>query len=275
MNNHTMQFHNFRKTINILFFCIFLFLFTPVNAYSFFSMGKGYFNGNKGKGWFWYQQKPKKNKNKIKKTLKLPTTKTLMAMPALQFKKLLKKFKYKSISYPTEQNVYNYIKIQSIAGDRARQYAYMWRYVMTKYPSLNYMNTHVGGSSQYRNIISYQINHNKKIEIYKKLRKRMGLVLFYNPSDPYSLQELLQLKIVANEYGFFYTKVNAENHPNEVKRMGIIKLPEIVMIYKHSDGKLSHYPVTIGLRTQVKIKQNILYDYEAFVKHKLNYGNKY
>ena len=250
-------------------------LFAPAKAYSFFSMGNGYFNGNKGRGWFWYQKQPKKSSHKKKKVLKLPSMKTLTTMPVRQFKKLLKEMKYKSISNPTEQNVYNYIKIQSVAGDRARQYAYMWRYVMTEHPSLNYMNTHIGGSSQYRNIISYQINHNKKIEIYKKLRKRMGLVLFYNPSDSYSLQELLQLKIVANEYGFFYTKVNAENHPNEVKRMGIIKLPEIVMIYKHKNGKLSHYPVAIGLRTQVKIKQNILYDYEAFVKHKLNYGSKY
>ena len=126
MNNHTTQFPNFRKTINILIVFIVLFLFTPVNAYSFFFMGNGYFNGNKGKGWFWYQQKPKKNKNKnkIKKTLKLPTTKTLMAMPARQFKKLLKKFKYESISYPTEQNVYNYIKIQYLYYYRFCQFLY-------------------------------------------------------------------------------------------------------------------------------------------------------
>ena len=205
----------------------------------------------------------------------MPSQESLMSMPVKQFKKLLKEWKYRSISDPTEQNVYNYIKIQAAAGTRARRYAYMWRYVMTKHPSLNYMNTHVGGSSQYRNIISLQINHNKKVAIIKKLRKRMGLVLFYNPGDPYSLQEALQLKVVANEDGFYYTKVNAENHPNETKRMGIIKLPEIVMVYRHKNGKLSHYPVTIGLRTQSKIKKNILYDYEAFVKHNISYGKKY
>jgi len=263
-----------QKKLYILIFASFL-LYFPTKAYSYFPMGNGYFQGNKGQGWFWYQSNPKKNKKKAKKQLKLPPKKTLMTMPALQFKKLLRQFKLQSISDPTEQNVYNYIKIQAVAGDRARNYAYMWRYVMEKHPSLNYMNTHVGGSSQYRNIISMQINHNKRVEIFKKLRKQMGLVLFYSPSNPYSLQELLQLKIVANEDGFYYTKVNADNHPNEVKRMGIIKLPEIIMIYRHKDGKLSHYPVTIGLRTQVKIKQNILYDYEAFVKHKLNYGSKY
>ncbi|MHB1696648.1 MAG: conjugal transfer protein TraF [bacterium] len=238
-------------------------------------MGNGYYSSSKGQGWFWYQTPPKKSKKKIKKQLKLPSKKTLMTMPALQFKKVLKQFKLKAISEPTEQNVYNYIKVQAVAGDRARQFAYMWRYVMTEHPSLNYMNTHVGGSSQYRNIISLQINHNKRVAIYKKLRKQMGLVLFYSPSNPYSLQELLQLKIVANEDGFYYAKINANNHPNEVKKMGIIKLPEIIMIYKHKNGKLSHYPVAIGLRTQVKIKHNILYDYEAFIKHKLNYGSKY
>lgn len=259
----------------ITFFFIFLSIFLPINAYSFFSMGNGYFQGNKGKGWFWYQVEPKKNNIKKKKALPVPSKNALMTMPTEQFKKLLKAWKYRSISNPTEQNVYNYIKIQAVAGDRARRYAYMWRYVMTEHPSLNYMNTHVGGSSQYRNIISLQINHNKKVAIIKKLRKQMGLVLFYNPSDPYSLQEQVQLKIAANEDGFYYKDVNALNHASEAKRMGVIKLPEIIMIYRHKNGKLNHYPVTIGLRTQEKIKHNILYDYEVFVKHKLNYGTKY
>lgn len=262
-----------KKTVYFLIF--FSLSLLPVSADAFFPMGNSYFQNNKGKGWFWYQQHPKKNIKKKKKKLPMPSKNILMTMPVVKFKKLLKEWKYRSISNPTEQNVYNYIKIQSVAGTRARRYAYMWRYVMAAHPSLNYMNTHVGGSSQYRNIISLQINHNKKVAIIKKLRKQMGLVLFYNPADPYSEQEALQLKIVANEDGFYYKDLNVLNHESQAKRMGVIKLPEIIMIYRHSNGKLNHYPVTIGLRTQEKIKQNILYDYEAFVKHKLNYGSKY
>jgi hypothetical protein len=258
----------------ICIFVVFLILSVSSKSYAFFAMGNGYFSGNKGHGWFWYQTHPKKNKKK-KKIFKMPSKKTLMTMPTLKFKKMLRQIRYIAISKPTSKNVYNYIVAQSVAGTRARHFAYMWKYVMAKHPSLNYMDTHVGGSSQYRNIIESQINHNKRLEIYNKLRRRMGLVLFYKPSNPYSIQEAIQLKIVANEEGFFYKKVNALNHPNMIKRMGIIKIPETIMLYKHSDSKISHYPVAIGLRTQVKIKANILYDYEAFVKHKLNYDSKY
>ena len=260
-------------TKRILFFS-FSFVFLGVySASAYFPMGKPYSSGNKGRGWFWYQIQPKKRTVKKNVLPKKPDLKAIAALPVKAYKKLLKEYKYAMINNPTERNVQNYIEVQEIAEKKAVAVSYMWKYVMESHPSLNYTNQ-IGGTSKYNGLISSMITHNKEVILAKSLRNKMGLILFYDPSDPETPQEVLQLSMVARRWGFYYRKASVTNHPNTAKRMGVIKTPEIIMVYRKKDGKIVHYPVAVGLRTQQYIKDKIFYVYYAFIKGYINGTDK-
>ena len=262
-----------RTIIRLLFLPLAIVLFSAGYASAYFSMGRTYSSGNKGKGWFWYQVPPKKRAVKKNVLPKKPDLKVIAALPVKEYKKILKQYKYAMINKPTERNVQNYIEVQEVAEKKAVAVSYMWKYVMESHPSLNYTNQ-IGGTSKYNTLISSMITHNKEVALAHSLRNKMGLILFYDPSDPETPQEVLQLSLVARRWGFYYRKASVTNHPNTAKRMGVIKTPEIIMVYKKKNGKIVHYPISIGLRTQQYIKDKIFYDYYAFIKGYINGTDK-
>ena len=257
------------SVIFIIIICLGIFLYTIVfssyrKAHAFFPMQNGYFQGNKGKGWFWYKHKPKKlNKAKQPQKLDLPVIKK---MDVKQLKALLKKELNAAVSNPTEGNVKRWLEVKNIVVERSAKFASMNKYVMTKYPYLAYINNNIGGSSSFKSDINYETKHVNRNKLFSKIKKNMGLVLFYNPNSASSVQEERQLFLVCHDYGFYFRNVNMANHPNEVSRFNIKRSPTIVMFYRHKNGKMQHFILLIGLRTQEAIKKQIAWDYYALVK---------
>ncbi len=260
------------KRLLLIIFFIFLgiFLYTIVfssykKAHAFFPMQKGYFQGNQGEGWFWYKHKPKKAKN-AKKTIQKLNLPVIKKMNVKQLKALLKKELDIAVSNPTQGNVKRWLEVKNIVVERSAKFASMNKYVMTKYPYLAYINKNIGGSSSYKSDINFEIRHMKRNKLFAKIRKNMGLVLFYNPSSAKSIQEERQLFLVSHDYGFYFQNVNIVNHPTEVSKFDIKRSPTIVMFYRHKNGKMQHFILLIGLRTQQAIKKQIAWDYYALVK---------
>ena len=226
-------------------------------------MKNGYFQGNTGKGWFWYQVKPKKQKNKYK-SLNLAAIKK---MNVKQLKSLLKKELNIAVSYPSVSNVRRWLEVKNIVMARAARFAAVSKYTITKYPYLGVPAQGVGmGSSSFNSEISFDIKHMNRNKLFKKIQKKTGFVLFYNPSSAKSIQASRMLFLVCHEYGFYFQNEDMSNHPNAVKRYDIKYSPTIVMFYKHKNGKLQHFILLIGLRTQGAIKEQIAYDYYALIK---------
>ena len=233
-------------------------------ANAFFPMNNGYFQGNKGNGWFWYQVKPKKQKNKPKH-LDLSAIKK---MDVKHLKALLKKELNIAVSYPTVSNVKRWLEVKNIVMARSARFAAVSKYAITKYPYLGVPAQGIGmGSSSFNSEISYDIKHMNRNKLFKKIQKRVGFVLFYNPSSAKSIQETRMLFLVCHEYGFYFQNENMSNHPNAVRRYDVKYSPTIIMFYKHKNGKLQHFILLIGLRTQAAIKEQIAYDYYALIKH--------
>lgn len=261
----------FFKRIIFIILIIFTILVSYSPAYAFFAMNKGYYNSAKGEGWFWYVVKPinKKTKKKSAKPASVNWEK-INNFSATALKKQLHTYLLKAISSPNERNVYNWLMIKDIVARKASKFTIMNKVVMAKYPYLEYYTGDIGGSSSYKSIINFDVQHNNKILLFKKIRKNIGFVLFYSPDVPQSLQEEIQLKIVSRKYGFYAKNVNTLNHPNQAKRFGVSELPGIVMFYRHKDGKIEHHVLTMGLRTQAGIERRIVYIYYALIKHKIS-----
>lgn len=238
-------------------------LFYSSTCFAFFPMKNGYFQGNQGNGWFWYRVKSKKQKNKSKH-LDLPAIKK---MNVKQLKSLLKKELNIAVSYPSVLNVKRWLEVKNIVMARSARFAAVSKYAITKYPYLGVPAQGVGmGSSSFNSEISFDIKHMNRNKLFKKIQKKVGLVLFYNPSSAKSIQESRMLFLVCHEFGFYFQNEDMSNHPNAVRRYDIRYSPTIVMFYKHKSGKLQHFILLIGLRTQGAIKNQIAYDYYALIK---------
>ena len=189
-------------------------------------------------------------------------------MDVKHLKALLKKELNTAVSYPTLSNVKRWLEVKNIVMARSARFAAVSKYAITKYPYLGVPSLGVGmGSSSFNGEISFDIKHMDRNKLFKKIQKRVGLVLFYNPSSAKSIQESRMLFLVCHEYGFYFQNENMSSHPNAVRRYDIKYSPTIVMFYKHKNGKLQHFILLIGLRTQSAIKNQIAYDYYALIKH--------
>src|SRR5690606_368359 len=85
-------------------------------------------------GWHWYEVNQEERKEEKKKDIT-----SLRPIEALKkIKQEIEEKKAKAILYPTEENLYDYLKTQEHWASQAEKFSKMWQWVVNKNPELNY-----------------------------------------------------------------------------------------------------------------------------------------
>ncbi len=181
------------------------------------------------------EDKPSKNDFEIGMT----------TMNVEEYKKALDDLRAVAIFFPTEKNLYNYIRVQKRSMDLSTKFANAWQIVIKKYPGLDYeseMSATTMGL-KIRDMMKKQTVNNK----IGSLRDRAGLVFFFDSKDPYSIEQSKVLKSLQIEHNLTVRAVStdgggvlpeypdAASDKNISKKMDVKTIPSIYLFYSKTN----------------------------------------
>lgn len=184
---------------------------------------------------------------KFKKENKPSKTTFEVAMTTMdveEYKKALDDLRAVAIFFPTEQNLYQYIRSQKRAMDVSQKFANAWQIVIKKYPGLDYeseMSATTMGL-KIRDMIKKQTVNNK----IASLQDRAGVVFFFDSKDPYSIEQSKVLKSLQIEHNLTVRAVSMDGgvlpeYPdaaadkNISKKMDVKTIPSIYLFYSKTN----------------------------------------
>ncbi|WP_132874606.1 conjugal transfer protein TraF [Seleniivibrio woodruffii] len=211
------------------------------------------------RGWYFYEVDPKKEeKAEDKKESEIVHSKPVIDWKAVQtmhptdFNKLIEDVKDYAIMYPSEANVRDFYKLQSIALDRSRAFMETSMSVVQSDPDLSresrYPASKVGQDEYFRE---------KRERIDRVLRENAdnyALLYFYSPECGYCAKQAPILQSFIDDTGWTVKPVDISTDSNAVARFNIQSTPSLVLIQKGTkDWKL----ISSGLLPLPDIKERV------------------
>lgn len=191
------------------------------------------------RGWYWYEEEPvKEEPSKDNNTAQKPFSKPSVDWDAVwtmhpnEFSKLIDDVKHYAIMYPTQENVKDYLQMQSIALDRSRAFMDAATMVSQTTPELSRESTFpvstVGQNELHR---QRQANIDS---ILQQNRERYALLYFYSPTCGACAKQQPILQYFEQETGWYIKPVDVNEDQIAVMRFGIQSTPSLVMIERNS-----------------------------------------
>jgi len=170
------------------------------------------------------------------------TVEKLWNMHPDDFQDLLMAFHKKSVMFPTEENVKDYLYMQDIARRKALAVTNVTAYVTQKYPEFNMVQDYPTALPGRAAMTRQQVNEIKN-EIHRA-KGKYGILYFYSPTCGYCEEQNNILKYFIDQYGWDIKRINIAESPAIAARFNAQTVPYIVLVSKE---KQNYMPVSVGV----------------------------
>lgn len=210
------------------------------------------------RGWYSYEKEAvkedKKEEPKESKQFQKPVVDwdAVWTMHPKEFSKLFDDLRAYALMYPTEENVVEYYKMNSIYLDRAKMFQEASTMVAQTHPELSRENKFPAsavGQTEYRN--------QRKEEIDRTLKQnadRYALIYFYSPTCGYCEKQSPILQYFVEDTGWSIKSVDITKEQNAALRFNIESTPSLVMIKKNSKDWVR---ISSGILPLADIKERV------------------
>lgn len=208
----------------------------------------------KYEGWHWYEDKAKKRQKAQQEDVFVPQGATARERNK-SITAQVNKLRHIMIDNPSEENVVNFVKIQTFALGRSVKLSQMYKQVMQTHPELNgttkYPTSQVGAQ------IHMSEKRKEREKIIKHAAQKYGLFYFYKVGCSYCEQFIPNLKMFKNKYGFelIPITIDGKKHPAFPKsqrnvglatKLNVKTLPALYLIGPSQDEIV---PISFGFAT--------------------------
>ncbi len=246
------------KIVNLM--CIFLF-----NLYSAENIEYTESKNGLTHPFFGYKQEiiNDENKDTVKKAVEIPTN--LDKMTADEIAKLIEDSKKTAVSFPTDENIHNYIQLQNYATKKSENFAIKWQQAILKDSSLDLSAT--AAKSTFARNASTADKTTKRAQFWKENIDKIGIVAFFDKKEN-------EVNTAQNKVLYFLNQdypnlairtIFKDEHSSLVQEHKIGVTPDIFIVYKDKDENANWYRVKAGLTTKNEILDNIDFVYEYFI----------
>lgn len=203
------------------------------------------------------------NKDAVKKNVAIP--KNLDKMTADEISKLIVDSKKIAVSFPTDENIHNYIQLQNHATKKSENFAIKWQQAILKDSSLDLSAT--AAKSTFARNASTADKSNKRAQFWKENIDRIGIVTFFDKKEK-------EVNIAQNKVLFFLNQdypelairtIFKDEHSSLINEHGVGVTPDVFIVYKDENDNANWYRVKAGLTTKNEILDNIDFVYEYFI----------
>lgn len=227
---------------------------------------KNTFWGDRERGWYWYEQQPVEDELKEDNTTsKRPFQKSTVDWEAVwtmhpnDFSDLIDDVKHYAIMYPTQENVKDYLQMQSIALDRSKMFMTAATMVSQTNPDLSRESTFpisaVGQNELHR---QRQANTDS---ILQQNRDYYALLYFYSPTCSACTRQTPILEMFEQETGWYIKPVDVNEEQAAAMRFGIESTPTLIMIDRNSPNWIMIGSAILSLP---EIKERLVRSIENF-----------
>ncbi|WP_323587528.1 conjugal transfer protein TraF [Aliarcobacter butzleri] len=208
------------------------------------------------------------NKDEVKKTVDIPTN--LDKMTADEIAKLIEDSKKTAVSFPTDENIHNYIQLQNYATKKSENFAIKWQQAILKDSSLDLSAT--AAKSTFARNASTADKTTKRAQFWKENIDKIGIVAFFDKKEN-------EVNTAQNKVLYFLNQdypnlairtIFKDEHSPLVEKYKVGVTPDIFIVYKDEDENANWYRLKAGLTTKNEILDNIDFVYEYFISK----GNK-
>ena len=246
------------KIVNLM--CIFLF-----NLYSAENIEYTESKNGLTHPFFGYKQEiiNDENKDTVKKAVEIPTN--LDKMTADEIAKIIEDSKKIAVSFPTDENIHNYIQLQNHATKKSEDFAIKWQQAILKDSSLDLSAT--AAKSTFARNASTADKTTKRAQFWKENIDKIGIVAFFDKKEN-------EVNTAQNKVLYFLNQdypnlairtIFKDEHSPLVEKYKVGVTPDIFIVYKDEDENANWYRVKAGLTTKNEILDNIDFVYEYFI----------
>jgi hypothetical protein len=203
------------------------------------------------------------NKDEVKKSVEIP--KDLDRMTADEISKLIVDSKKIAVSFPTDENIHNYIQLQNHATKKSEDFAIKWQQAILKDSSLDLSAT--AAKSTFARNASTADKTNKRAQFWKENINNIGIVAFFDKKEKEvnTAQDKVLFFLNQDYPGLAIRTIFKDEYPSLIKEHSVGVTPDIFIVYKDESENASWYRIKAGLTTKNEILDNIDFVYEYFI----------
>ena len=204
------------------------------------------------------------NKDTVKKAVEIPTN--LDKMTADEIAKIIEDSKKIAVSFPTDENIHNYIQLQNHATKKSEDFAIKWQQALLKDSSLDLSAS--AAKSTFARTASTASKTNTRANFWKENINNIGIVAFFDKKEE-------EINTAQNKVLFFLNQdypslairtIFKDEHSSLVEEHKVGVTPDIFLVYKDEEENANWYRVKAGLTTKDEILDNIDFVYKYFIK---------
>lgn len=212
---------------------------------------------------FGYREEINKEDNEAKNKVDIPEN--LDKLTADEISKLIVDSKKIAVSFPTDENIHNYIQLQNYATKKSEDFAIKWQQALLKDSSLDLSAT--AAKSTFARNATTADKTNKRAQFWKENINNIGIVAIMNKDEK-------EVNTAQNKVLFFLNQDYPElairtifknEHSSLVKEHGVGITPDIFIVYKDKKDNANWYRIKTGLTTKNEILDNIDFVYEYVI----------
>jgi conjugal transfer pilus assembly protein TraF len=212
--------------------CVLIFL-VPTLCFCLEAEKKPFYK-DKGHGWYNYEDPEPEIKKEKTEEFKKPVINwdAVQTMPPKLLNSLITDVMDYAITFPTNENVKDFLRLQDVAINRSRAYMDTFMYVVQTNPELskeNELPTSRFGADEKHRQKQEQINR-----VLAESADDYALLYFYSPECGYCAKQEPVLEYFSRETGWIVKPVNVLLDQKAALRFNIEQTPSIVMINKNS-----------------------------------------
>lgn len=217
------------------------------------------FFDSKAEGWFWYNECFKKVKKHQYKTVPVKVEipwEVIDTLDPEEIARLEENSRKIALMYPTKKNISEYRRLMTYIMNKVWDFTkadLVYRAGSSSYAKLT---PYVG--SDFRSEQWRSIRREKRGDVLKKYRDKAGLIIIYRDTCPFCEKQRTPVKIFQESWGWEVKWVNADEHPEFVRKMGTEVVPDILLVLKRGDKPVIDR-VGSGLMTRSDIEDGIFY----------------
>ena len=217
---------------------------------------------------FGYREEIIKEDNGAKNKVDIPEN--LNNLTADEISKLIVDSKKIAVSFPTDENIHNYIQLQNYATKKSEDFAIKWQQALLKDSSLDL--SAIASKSTFARNANTASKTNKRAQFWEENINNIGIVAIMDKKEQ-------ELNIAQNKVLFFLNQdypelairtIFKDEHSLLVKEHGVGTTPDIFIVHKDKKDNANWYRIKTGLTTKNEILDNIDFVYE----HVISKGDK-
>ncbi|BAK73181.1 conjugal transfer protein TraF [Arcobacter sp. L] len=212
---------------------------------------------------FGYKEEIIEKEKESKKRVNIPEN--LEELTADEISKLIIDSKKIAVSFPTDENIHNYIQLQNYATKKSENFAIKWQQALLKDSSLDLSAT-ASKSTFARNATSAN-KTNKRAQFWKENIDNIGIVAVMdkNEKEINTAQDKVLFFLNQDYPALAIRTIFKDEHTSLVKEQGIGVTPDIFIVHKDKNENANWYRIKTGLTTKNEILDNIDFVYEYFI----------